>query len=163
MGSCLQTSLTKHLLSFPAECLLKLSCLNTWLSAYCHVIFIAFTFLLLQTQIQVIPIKFWVYIMYSRPWRDKMEHDMHFFFICGANFAVMSELGRYPFYLDISKAMLKYWHRLENLDRNSLLYDALECSRNMEECYNSWYNSIKQFSELLNIPFTSWYETILLH
>ena len=39
----------------------------------------------------------------------------------------MSERGRYPFYLDIIKAMLKYWHRLENLDRNSLLYDALEC------------------------------------
>ena len=25
----------------------------------------------------------------------------------------------------------------------------------MEECNNSWYNSIKQFSELLNIPLTS--------
>ena len=67
----------------------------------------------------------------------------------------MSELGRYPFYLDIIKAMLKYWRRLENLDRNSLLYDALECSKSMEGCNNSWYNSIKQFSELLNIPLTS--------
>ena len=49
-----------------------------------------------------------------------------------ANFTVMSELGRYQLYLDIIKAMLKYWHRLENLDRNSLLYDALECSKTME-------------------------------
>ena len=40
--------------------LLKLSCLNTWLSADCHIIFIALTILLLQTQIKVIPIKFWV-------------------------------------------------------------------------------------------------------
>ena len=44
-----------------------------------------------------------------------------------ANFAVMSELGRYPFYIDIIKDMLKYWYRLENLDQHSLLYDALEC------------------------------------
>ena len=43
------------------------------------------------------------------------------------NFAVMSELGRFPFYLDIIKNVLKYWHRLENVDQNSLLFDALEC------------------------------------
>ncbi|MEW8547928.1 MAG: hypothetical protein AB2693_30855, partial [Candidatus Thiodiazotropha sp.] len=41
------------------------------------------------------------------------------------NFAVMSELGRYPFYIDIIKSMLKYWYRLENLDQHSLLHDAL--------------------------------------
>ena len=44
-----------------------------------------------------------------------------------AHFAVMSELGRYPFYLDSIKAILKCCHRLENLARNLLLYDALEC------------------------------------
>ena len=43
------------------------------------------------------------------------------------NFAVMSELGRFPFYLDNIKNVLKYWHRLENVDQNSLLFDALEC------------------------------------
>ena len=40
--------------------LLKLSCLSTWLSADCHIIFITYIILLLQTQIKVIPIKFWV-------------------------------------------------------------------------------------------------------
>ena len=69
-----------------------------------------------------------------------------------ANFAVMSELGRYPFYIDIIKAMLKYWYRLENLDQHSLLYDALECSKTIEGGNNSWYNCIKKFSELLNVP-----------
>ena len=37
--------------------LLKLSCLNTWLSADCHIIFIAYTILLLQTHKKLIPIK----------------------------------------------------------------------------------------------------------
>ena len=38
--------------------LLELRCLNTWLLAVCHIIFITYTILLLQTQIKVIPIKF---------------------------------------------------------------------------------------------------------
>jgi hypothetical protein len=32
------------------------------------------------------------------------------------NFAVLSELGRFPIHFDILKAMLSYWHRLKNLD-----------------------------------------------
>ena len=50
----------------------------------------------------------------------------------------MSELGRYPFYQDIVKAKFKYWYRLENLDQSSLLLDALECSKTIDECNNSW-------------------------
>ena len=34
-------------------------------------------------------------------------------------FAVMSELGRFPYYIDIIKVSLKFWHRLENFDQNS--------------------------------------------
>ena len=49
----------------------------------------------------------------------------------------MSELGRYPFYLDIVKAMLKYWYCLENLDGNILLNDALECSKAIDGCNKS--------------------------
>ena len=45
------------------------------------------------------------------------------------NFVVMSELGRLPFYLDILKNVLQYWHRLENVDQNLLLFDELECSK----------------------------------
>ena len=43
------------------------------------------------------------------------------------NFAIISELGELPFYLDIIKSMLKYWRRLENVDQNSLSFEALEC------------------------------------
>ena len=44
--------------------LLKLSCLNTWLSVDIHIIFITYTILLVQTQIKVISIKFWVAYYY---------------------------------------------------------------------------------------------------
>ena len=65
------------------------------------------------------------------------------------NFAVMSELGRFPYYIDIVKASLKYWHRLENVDKNSLLSDALECSKSLSHTCNSWYNTIQQYSNIL--------------
>jgi hypothetical protein len=32
------------------------------------------------------------------------------------NFAVQSELGRFPLHFDILKQILRFWHRLENLD-----------------------------------------------
>ena len=71
------------------------------------------------------------------------------------NFAVMSELGRFPFYLDIIKNVLKYWHRLENVDQNSLLFDALECSKDTNSASNSWYNTVKHISDFLDIPLSS--------
>ena len=40
------------------------------------------------------------------------------------NFAVLSELGRFPIHFDILKAMLSYWHRLENLDPDCLFKNA---------------------------------------
>ena len=52
--------LSSNLCNNASIMLLKLSCLKTLLSADCHIIFIAYTILLLQTQIKVIPIKFWV-------------------------------------------------------------------------------------------------------
>ena len=61
-----------------------------------------------------------------------------------ANFAVMSDIGRYPFYLDIGKAMFKYWHCLKNLDESSLLHDALGCSKAIAGCNNSWYKSLQK-------------------
>ena len=72
-----------------------------------------------------------------------------------ANFAAMSELGAYPFYIDIIKTILKYWYRHENLDQCSLLHDALECPKPTEGCNHSWYKSLKKISEILNIPLTS--------
>ena len=67
----------------------------------------------------------------------------------------MSELGRYPFYQEIVKAMFKYWYRLENLDESSLLHGALECSKAIDGCNNSWYKSLRKISELLKIPLES--------
>ena len=64
----------------------------------------------------------------------------------------MSELERYPFYLDIVKVMLKYRYRLENLIESVLLHDALECSKAIDGCNNSWYKSLQKISELLKIP-----------
>ena len=72
-----------------------------------------------------------------------------------SNFAVMSELGRFPYYIDIVKASLKYWHRLENVDKNSLLSDALECSKSLSQTNNSWYNTIQQYSNILGVPLNS--------
>ena len=71
------------------------------------------------------------------------------------NFAVMSELGRFPFYLDIIKNVLKYLHRLVNVDQNSLLFDALECSKDTNSASNSWYNTVKHISDFLDIPLSS--------
>lgn len=73
------------------------------------------------------------------------------------NFAVMSELGRYPFYLDIIKNMLKYWYRLENFDQNSLLFDAFECAKVTNSAYgnNTWYSTIKHIAEFLDLPLSS--------
>ena len=66
----------------------------------------------------------------------------------------MSELGRFLFYLDIIKNVLKYWHRLENVDQNSL-FDALECSKDTNSFSNSWYNTVKHTSDFLDIPLSS--------
>ena len=68
-----------------------------------------------------------------------------------SNFAVMSELGRFPNYIDIKKASLKFWHRLENLYQNSLLSDALECSKSLVLTSNFWFNTIQQYSNILGI------------
>jgi hypothetical protein len=38
------------------------------------------------------------------------------------NFAVLSELGRFPLYYDIIKSIFHYWNRLEYLEKFPLLY-----------------------------------------
>jgi hypothetical protein len=47
------------------------------------------------------------------------------------NFAVQSELGRFPLHLDILKQILRFWQRLENLDSSfPLLKAAYKCTKN---------------------------------
>ena len=72
-----------------------------------------------------------------------------------SNFAVMSESGRFPYYIDIIKASLKFWHILENLDQNSLLSDVLECSKSLAPTSNSWFNTIQQYSNILGVSLNS--------
>ena len=46
------------------------------------------------------------------------------------NFAVQSELGRFPLHFDILKQILRFWHRLENLDWSfPLLKAAYKCMK----------------------------------
>ena len=74
-----------------------------------------------------------------------------------ANFGVLSELGRFPLYFDIVKAMINFWYRLENLDDTcSLLKDAYITSKNLfHSNKSSWYGSIQlileKIPELLNL------------
>lgn len=61
-----------------------------------------------------------------------------------SNFAILSELGRFPLHFDIVKSMLNYWQRLENLEKFELLQDAYIHSKKLfEEKKPSWYGSIQ--------------------
>jgi hypothetical protein len=60
------------------------------------------------------------------------------------NFAVLSELGRFPIHYQIIKQMLGYWHRLENLESSfPLLKAAYNSSKKLFLLKKpSWYGSI---------------------
>ena len=60
------------------------------------------------------------------------------------NLATLSELGRFPLHFDITKSMIRYWHRLENLGSSfPLLKDAyLESKLFFESKIPSWYGSL---------------------
>ena len=67
------------------------------------------------------------------------------------NFAVLSELGRFPLHFDIVKAIINFWVRLENLDNFPLLKDAYIHSKRLNTQHKpSWYGSLKQL--LQNVP-----------
>ena len=69
--------------------------------------------------------------------------------------AVYAEMGRRPFYLDIVKSMLLFWHRVEDMPSDSLLYNALKCSKNVDTKSCSWYSSIRQLCSVLDINLES--------
>ena len=59
-----------------------------------------------------------------------------------SNIAVMSELGRFLMYFSVIISMLKYVHRLQNIN-SGLLYDAYICNQNLHACnIQTWYSSI---------------------
>lgn len=72
------------------------------------------------------------------------------------NFAVLSELGRYPLHYDILKCLIRYWFRLENLDSFPLLKDAYACCKTIHDNNKlSWYSLVKKALDYLNINLES--------
>ena len=71
-------------------------------------------------------------------------------FISKALILQLSELGRYPYYFDIIKAM-----PIEHLHPNTLLYNALQCSKNIGVSGNSWYDTLSQLSNFLDLPLSN--------
>lgn len=69
------------------------------------------------------------------------------------NFAVLSELGRFPSYYDIVKSILRYCYRLENLSPDlSLLKDAYECSKYLHSNnYFSWCTFADKLRQYLGV------------
>lgn len=69
------------------------------------------------------------------------------------NFAVLSEVGRFPLYYDIIKSILRYWFRLENISTEFiLLKDAYICSQNLDSHKKwSWYTFVTNLLKSLGI------------
>ena len=69
------------------------------------------------------------------------------------NFAVLSELGRFPLYYDIIKSIIRYWYRLENLSSDFLLLkDAYICSKNLASGNRfSWCTFVEKLLKYLAI------------
>jgi hypothetical protein len=73
---------------------------------------------------------------------------------CGkksSNFAALSELDRLPTHFNIVKAMLIFWHRLQNLDNQfPILKDAFKTSIELHiDKLPSWYGSINVIEKLI--------------
>ena len=56
---------------------------------------------------------------YPKPFSERL-HMKFYKLLLGVgkratNLATLSELGRFPLHFDITKSMIRYWHRLENL------------------------------------------------
>ena len=69
------------------------------------------------------------------------------------NFAVLSELGRFPLHFNIVISLVKYWYRLVNLSNESkLLHDAYICSKNVvNEGKQSWFLFTEKLLKFIGI------------
>ena len=69
------------------------------------------------------------------------------------NFAVLSELGRFPLYYGVIKSIIRYWYRLENLSSDfPLLNDAYKCSKNLDiENKFSWFTFVNKLLQSIGI------------
>ena len=75
------------------------------------------------------------------------------------NFAIRSELGRFPIHLTIIKNIhvLLYWHRLENLQEEfPLLKEAFNVSKSLHYMrHNSWFSTVEFILSRLQINSTN--------
>jgi hypothetical protein len=69
------------------------------------------------------------------------------------NFAVLSELGRFPLHFNIVISLVIYWYRLVNLSKESkLLHDAYICSKNVaNEGKQSWFLFTEKLLKFIGI------------
>ena len=76
-------------------------------------------------------------------------------FTKSSNFAITSELARYPIQVNILLSALSYWHRLETTSSERLT-DAFACSKTLHnEGFNTWFSSISNVCKLLNVSVTT--------
>ena len=62
-----------------------------------------------------------------------------------SNHAIRAELGRFPLSLFTDLKLVKYWHRLENLEDNSILKECVKLSKlNNHSMYVDIYNMFKR-------------------
>ena len=93
--------------------------------------------------------------VYSNLFCDQL-HIKFCKFILGAhkkstNFAILSELGRFPLHFDVTNSMIKYWYRLENLGTSfPLLQNAYKDSKTLfESKFPSWYGALTKLLKQL--------------
>ena len=66
------------------------------------------------------------------------------------NFAILSELGRFPICITLIKSIINYYFRIVNMPQDSLLYKALNISTDLDQ--NSWFSSVRHLCTILNLP-----------
>ena len=69
------------------------------------------------------------------------------------NFAILSELGRFPIYITLIKSIINYYFRIVNMPQDSLLYKALNISTDLDHNgQNSCFSSVRHLCTILNLP-----------
>ena len=69
-----------------------------------------------------------------------------------SNLATLGELGRYPIQIIILIRIIKFWHRINELEENSLLKETLnEQLRAQNTNKNQWIHFVNQVLNSLNI------------
>ena len=97
------------------------------------------------------------YILTSSHEPDKLHLKISKFILGvirkNCNFAILSELGRFPIYISLIKSIIKYYFRIFNMAQDFLLYKALNLSKDFDRNgQNSWFSSVGHLCTILNLP-----------